>query len=157
MKTIFIALLLISNVCFADTAVVHRIAALNGYAPSKRIKLAISNAAAAYNVPVTKMTAIAIAETGLGRFTITRKNKNGTYDKGLFQINTINKQYCLEYDLYTDEGSAMCAAKLLSKLRKSRPNDYYAAYHSKTPQHKTVYKIKIENILKRANINLTSK
>lgn len=148
-------LLIIGLQASADTATVRKIAVANGYAPTKRVMKAISNAAKTYNVPVNKMTAIAIVETGIGRFTTIRKNKNATVDVGLMQINTINKQYCLEYDLHTDEGSAMCAAKLLSKLRKKRPHDWYAAYHSKTPSHKEIYKNKIDKILKLSQTRLT--
>lgn len=148
-------LMFILSLSWADTATVHRVAAMNGYAPSKAVKQAISNAAEAYNIPVAKMTAIAIVETGIGTFTATKKNKNGTYDKGLFQINSVNKPACMEYDLQTDQGSAMCAAKLLNKLRKKWPLDYYARYHSHTESFRNVYKNKVENVLKRATVKIT--
>jgi hypothetical protein len=152
MITFFLTLVLQAN---ADTAVIRKIAVANGYAPSKKVMNAISTAAKAYNVPVAKMTAIAIVETGLGRFTVKRINKNGTYDQGLFQINDVNRDFCAEFNIYIDEGSAFCAAKLLNKLRKSRPHDYYAAYHSKTPSHKEIYKNKIDKVLQLSKSKLT--
>jgi membrane-bound lytic murein transglycosylase B len=118
---------------------------------------AIAEAAKVYNVPTEIMTAIAIVETGAGKFTTTRKNKNGTYDKGLFQINTVNKQACIAYNLYTPEGSAMCAAKLLAALKRTRPFDYYAAYHSKTVSLKNVYKNKVDKILNNSKLLLSNK
>lgn len=147
-------LLLLMSLAYADTATVRKIAVINGYNPNKHVMESISRAARAYNVSVEKMTAIAIVETGLGRYTAVKLNKNGTRDKGLFQINDVNKTFCREFNLNTDEGSAFCAAKILSDLKKRYPKDYYGVYHSKTPKYKEAYKEKVDNILKKSKINM---
>lgn len=118
----------------------------NGFKPSKRIVNAIVNASEQYNVDALELTAIGIVETGLGKYAKTRKNRNGTFDKGLFQINTINEKTCVEYNLDSAEGSALCAAKLLSRI-KSKHNDYLGRYHSKTPSKKATYSKKITKVL----------
>lgn len=147
-------LLLLFSLAYADTATVRKIAVINGYNPNKHVMESISRAARAYNVSVEKMTAIAIVETGLGRYTAVKLNKNGTRDKGLFQINEVNKTFCREFNLNTDEGSAFCAAKILADLKKRYPKDYYGVYHSKTPKYKEAYKEKVDNILKKSKINM---
>lgn len=144
-----IYLLALSLSSFADSAQVRQIAVYNGYNPSKTTIQAISKASQAYKVPVDKLTAIAIAETGLGKYKKVNVNKNGTKDVGLFQINDINRNTCIEYNLHSDEGSALCAAKLLNLYRKKYPVDYYAVYHSKTKDKKVLYKEKIDAILKK--------
>lgn len=145
-----LTLMLFTNLIMADTAVVRKISVANGFAPSKRIVKAISAASKAYNIPVTKMTAIAITETGIGSNVKTRLNNNKTLDHGLFQLNSVNLHKCPEYNIESYEGNALCAAKLLSKLRKNRPNDYWGAFHSKTPSLKTKYMLKIEKVLENA-------
>lgn len=142
-------ILLLSLSSFADSARVRQIAVYNGYNPPKTTIQAITNASQKYKVPADKLTAIAIVETGLGRYNKVNKNKNGTKDVGLFQINDINRNTCIEYNLHSDEGSALCAAKLLNLYRKKYPVDYYAVYHSKTPDKKVLYKQKIDAILKK--------
>ena len=83
-----------------------------------------------------QLTAIGIIETGLGKYAKTRNNTNGTQDRGVFQINTVNYPKCVEYNLDSPEGSALCAAKLLSQIKAKRA-DYLGVYHSKTPSKKS--------------------
>jgi hypothetical protein len=127
-------------------AQVRSIAKANGFKPNDRIVNAVAEAARTYKVDVAQLTAIGIIETGLGKYTTTRVNKNGTLDKGLFQINTVNHSKCVAYHLDTPEGSALCAAKLLSMIKKVKPDDI-AKYHSKTPKYKARYFKKITKVL----------
>jgi len=110
---------------------VEGLAKANGFKPSKRIIDAIIRASDTYSIDALELTAIGIIETGLGKYNVTRKNKNGTHDRGVFQINTVNYSKCVEYNLDSPEGSALCAAKLLSSI-KSKRADYLGVYHSKT-------------------------
>ena len=125
------------------------LASANGFKPSQRIVKAIVNASHQYKVSASELTAIAILETSLGQNSKPRINSNGTIDKGLFQINTVNHPKCIEFNLDTPEASALCAAKLLSKIRSTRA-DYLGAYHSKTPKFKNAYIKRITRVLAKA-------
>lgn len=127
---------------------IQALAASNGFYPKKRVVNAIIVASETYSVDHLEMTAIGILETGLGKYTQTNNNANGTKDLGLFQINTVNFPKCIEYNLESPEGSALCAAKILSKIKAKRP-DYLGAYHSKTPSIKESYMKKLEIVMAR--------
>lgn len=129
---------------------VQDLAESNGFEPSKRIVKAILTASETYQIDALELTAIGIIETGLGKYARTRKNSNGTTDKGLFQINTVNEAQCVEYNLDSPEGSALCAAKLLSTIKAKRA-DYLGVYHSKTRSKKTKYMQKISQVLASAS------
>jgi len=130
----------------ADFENVQDLANANGFEPSNRIIEAILNASKAYKVDALELTAIGIIETGLGKYARTRKNSNGTLDRGLFQINSVNESKCVEYNLDSPEGSALCAAKLISGI-KTRHADYLGRYHSKTPTKKAKYFKKVSQVL----------
>lgn len=117
----------------------------NGFNPTKRVIDSIVRASNEYGIDALELTAIGIIETGLGKYVKTMKNKNGTHDRGVFQINTINESKCVEYNLDSPEGSALCAAKLLSEIRSKR-KDYLGVYHSKTPSKKEKYLKKITKV-----------
>jgi hypothetical protein len=125
---------------------VRDVALANGFTPSERIVNAILRASETYQIDSIELTAIAIVETGLGKNAKTRVNSNGTKDHGLFQINTVNAPKCVEYNLDSPEGSALCAAKLLSQI-KARRADYLGVYHSKTPSRKLVYMQKLDQVM----------
>lgn len=125
---------------------VLELAKANGFNPSKRVVNAIVIASETYQIDPIELTAICIVETGLGTNAKTRKNKDGTLDRGLFQINSVNYPKCVEYNLDNAEGSALCAAKLLYKI-KSRRSDYLGVYHSKTPTLKAKYIEKLTKVL----------
>jgi hypothetical protein len=118
----------------------------NGFKPSSRVISAIVAAAQAYHLDALELSAIAIVETGMGKYSQTHKNANGTIDTGLFQINTVNKPKCVEYNLESPEGSSMCAAKLLSTIKKKHA-DYLGRYHSKTPAKKEKYLRKLASVM----------
>lgn len=142
---ISLVLVLFSVIANCDNTV-RSIASANGFAASGRVVKAISRASKYYNIDEAELTAIAIVETGLGKYAATRVNQNGTVDQGLFQINSVNQPYCSEYDLSSPEGSAMCAAKLLARIRLNH-DDYIGRYHSKTPTLKIKYTNKIIKVL----------
>ena len=125
---------------------IQNLANANGFEPSMRIIKAILKASDMYQIDALELTAIGIIETGLGKYATTRKNTNGTKDHGVFQINTVNMPKCVEYNLDSPEGSALCAAKLLSEI-KSRRNDYLGVYHSKTKSKKIAYMQKVSKVL----------
>lgn len=125
---------------------VINLAKSNGFKPSKRIVNSIVKASEVYYLDPLELTAIAIIESGIGKYSTIRINRNGTRDVGLFQINTINRKQCIEYNLYSPEGSSLCAAKLLSQ-HKTKRSDYLGVYHSKTPSLKKKYMQKIGQIL----------
>lgn len=125
---------------------VDALAKANGFTPSKRIIDAIIRASDTYEIDALELTAIGIVETGLGKYNTLKKNSNGTHDRGVFQINTVNYSKCVEYNLDSPEGSALCAAKLLSKIKSHRA-DYLGVYHSKTPSKKMKYLNKVSQVL----------
>ncbi len=125
---------------------VRDLAKSNGFKPSQRIVDAILKASETYQIDALELTAIGIVETGLGKYARTRKNSNGTHDRGVFQINTVNYPKCVEYNLDSPEGSSLCAAKLLSQIKTKRA-DYLGVYHSKTPSKKAKYMQKITKVL----------
>lgn len=137
----------VSAMVKTDDQSIADLAQANGLAVSDRTVKAIVNAAKRYGLSTLELAAIATIETNLGNNIQTRLNKNGTYDKGLFQINTINRNACVEYNLDSHEGSAYCAAKLLSTLKNTR-SDYLGAYHSKTPSKKAIYLKKLAKVFK---------
>lgn len=129
---------------------VEGLAIANGFKPSKRIIDAIVRASETYQIDALELTAIGIIETGLGKNAKTRVNTNGTHDRGVFQINTVNYPKCVEYNLDSPEGSALCAAKLLSEIKQRRA-DYMGVYHSKTPTKKAKYLKKVSQVLAMAS------
>lgn len=148
MKTLLVLIILISVQAKGEDLAsnVRNLAKANGFKASDRVAAAIANASIAYRVDAMELTAIAIVETGLGKYSKPRTNPNGTVDRGLFQINTVNYSRCVEYNLDSPEGSALCAAKLLSSIKRVRP-DYMGVYHSKTPSKKAKYMEKITRVL----------
>ena len=125
---------------------VKALANANGFTPDERIIQAVVDASKRYGIKATDLAAVGILETGLGKYNTIRNNTNGTQDQGLFQINTVNAPRCIEYNLDSYEGNALCAAKLLKSLKLKRP-DYLGAYHSKTPTKKALYLKKLNGIL----------
>lgn len=107
-------------------------------------------AASAYKIDYNLLKAISIVESGGGTRSALRRNRNGTYDAGPFQINSIHwSTTCKAYNVSRDYGGAMCAAKLLAGHKKHSHTDpqWYGLYHSKTPSLKTLYANKIRVIL----------
>lgn len=111
---------------------------------------AIKRAAKAYDVDPRALAAIAYLESSGGKFVGLRHNRNGTWDVGAFQINSIHwDTTCAAYNVHVLKGNAMCAAKLLRSHRRHRDSDphWRGRYHSKTPSRKQVYATKLEKIM----------
>lgn len=117
------------------------------YRPERATALAIARAARVFGIDFRYLGAIAIIESSFGRNIQTRINPNGTIDKGLFQINSVNFPKCREFILDSVQGSAMCAAKLLAEIKTRRPDDYFGVFHSKTPSKKIAYMKKVQTVL----------
>lgn len=130
---------------------IKALAESNGFEASDAVADAITKAALAYQVDAMQLTAIGIIESGLGKNAKTRQNKNGTHDKGVFQINTVNWSKCKEFHIETLQGNAFCAAKLLSQIKITKPSDI-GKYHSKTCRPdfcpKKIYFAKLTKVLK---------
>lgn len=152
MKTILAILLLASQSNAGDFKDVQDLALKNGFKPSNEVIKAVVKAARWYALEPLDLAAIGLIETGLGRYNQDTHNTNGTVDTGIFQINTVNRPKCVQFDLTTAEGSAMCAAKLLQSIRRQyAPKDpqWKAVYHSKTKQFKDKYARKIAQVLEK--------
>lgn len=96
-----------------------------------------------YNVPFLLLKVIAISENSKMDPNLVRKNKNGTYDIGLFQINTAKitdkeLKHIKKEDLKKPEVSTNVAAFILRKiiLNKGYSWETIGEYHSKTDEHK---------------------
>ena len=129
-----------------DRGKIIELALANGFSVRVDVIDAITTACRAYGVDVVQLTAIGIIESGLGKYARDTKNTNGTTDRGVFQINTVNIHKCAEFRLDTIQGNAFCAAKILSKIKITNSEDI-GKYHSKTPSKKLVYYKKIKRVI----------
>lgn len=129
---------------------IKALALQNGFEATDAVADAIDKASKAFDVDALQLTAIGIIESGLGKNAVTHKNKNGTHDKGVFQINTVNWPKCKEFHIETLQGNAFCAAKLLSQIKMRKPSDL-GKYHSKTPSKKIAYFAKLTKVLSSAS------
>lgn len=79
-----------------------------------------------------------------------RRNKNGTIDVGMFQVNSIHHmRLCRGLDVYSLEGNTYCAIKILSGLKrryKLVDNHWYGRYHSRTKARKLAYVAKLRKV-----------
>ena len=113
---------------------------------SSEVLNAIIKAGRAYNVRPKELFTLAIIESNLNP-NVFRTNANGTTDIGLMQINSVNINKCLEYNINTIMGNTMCAAKIVASLKAAYPSDYLGVYHSKTNRFKNQYLAKVSRIL----------
>lgn len=125
--------------------------------PSFPYAAALYGAAGTYNIKPKYLFAIwAIESSGDRSGTVhIKENKNGTFDVGPFQINSIHiSRTCKEHDIFTFKGNVYCAAKLIKLHSRFKNKDecWLARYHSKTPSKKKIYCKKIKKELnKRIN------
>lgn len=102
-----------------------------------------------YKVSYNDMIKIAYIESTF-RIDALNKNRNGTIDVGLFQINTVNHKSCAErgYDVYTLKGNIYCAVYIVAGHKKYKRFDkhWLGRYHSKTPSKKLAYITKLERV-----------
>jgi hypothetical protein len=120
----------------------------NGINPNINTVNVILKASKLFQINPLDLTAIAIVETRMGTSRMINHNTNGSIDIGLFQINTVNHEFCIEYNLKNIEGSAYCAAKILSKGSFNRERRLMA-FHSKTPDKGRIYLKKINAVFKK--------
>ena len=109
-----------------------------------------------YNVPPLLLKKIATIESGLNPKAL-GKNKNGTFDYGLMQINTIHlKKYKHQYGMTEEqmmnpEINIHIGAKLISGIIAKHGFNFEAIgrYHSNTPEHKQKWSKKLIKELKK--------
>jgi hypothetical protein len=117
-----------------------------GFKPPLEVTKAISYAAKSYGLDEAKLLRIAVIESSLNPKAY-GLNRNGTEDVGLFQINTVTYSHeCIEFNVWSIKGNALCAAKVLSRHKKSGDPYYIGRYHSLTPSRKLDYYRKVRNI-----------
>lgn len=134
----------------SEYSVLSDLVTANDMTPHDEAIKAILEASKRYDIDSRELTAIAIVESSFSHNSRMIANTNGTHDIGLFQINTVNHDVCKEYNLYDVKDNALCAAKLLARLKVMR-RDYVGAYHSKTPEKKMKYIQKITQVLNKVN------
>jgi Transglycosylase SLT domain len=111
------------------------------------IDSAIISASRAHNVNPKDLYQVLKVESGPKIFKGVKLNKNGTFDIGPFQINSIHiNRKCREYILVKVEDNANCAAKLIKEIErkysKKEPN-WLSRYHSNTPEKRKIYEEKL--------------
>jgi hypothetical protein len=148
-----ILFLVCHNAVANDMTNIKRLSEVNGFHPTAKVLQAILNASVRYSIDPKELTAIGILETGLGKYVKERLNPNGSVDRGIFQVNTVNLSHCIEYNLNSIEGNAFCAAKLLHFIAR-RHRDYLGRYHSKTPKHKIAYQKAALRVLSAQALNV---
>lgn len=119
----------------------------NAKSVESRIIRNVQVAAKKYGVPELELFKIAYVESSFGINAKTRLNPNGTYDIGVFQVNSIHwYTTCKDYNIYKMSGNTMCAAKILAMHYKHKKKDimWAARYHSKTPSLKAKYAKKLK-------------
>jgi hypothetical protein len=124
---------------------------LTAEAQSSGLSSAVERAAKAYDVDAMELIAIAHLESSGGRFLGPKRNSDGSEDIGVFQINSVHwHTTCKAYDVFTLEGNAMCAAKILRGHKKFKDIDphWKGRYHSRTPARKAAYAEKLEQKLR---------
>lgn len=110
------------------------------------ILILTQKAAQEYNVSQWDLLKIGWVESNLNKNPKMRRNKNGTYDIGIMQINSIHWHvFCRKHNVKKIDGNIFCAAKLLAQhLQKSKTDaNWVARYHSKTPHLKKIYSQKL--------------
>jgi lysozyme-related protein Hpa2 len=136
--------ILIVTTSYADS--VKALSSL-GYSVDKEVVKTIKQKAAKYGIKPDLMISIAALESSMNTKAV-RINTNGTVDYGLFQINSINREFCNDLDIQTVKGNTECAARLLVKHKSKKDVDsiWYCRYHSKTPSKKLEYCDKLKQI-----------
>lgn len=110
--------------------------------PSFSIADTFSDIETRFNLPTGLLKQIRSIESN-SRSNQLRLNKNNTVDIGMFQINSVHWQTtCKELKLYNDYDNAICAALILSNIKKryeKTDSMWMARYHSNTYKYKLRY------------------
>lgn len=130
--------------------------ALVGALASNSARACWEDAAKKYGINAYLLYAIAKTESGLNPRAINR-NKNGTYDIGLMQINsnwlaTLRKYGLDEQQLYDPCTSIQVGAWILAQNMRRLGNTWNAvgAYNASTPAYRLRYALKVYKNLPRA-------
>ncbi len=118
-------------------------------APSVEVLKTIYQAAKQFKVDAQDLIKIAFVESSF-KVDARRVNTNGTVDFGMFQINSVHwSKECNAFNIFSLQGNAQCAAKLLSIAKKHADTDVHwtGRYHSKTPSLKVAYAQKLTTII----------
>lgn len=112
---------------------------------SPRAHRCIQEAAVFHGVNADVLRAILIVESG-GRPLALNRNRNGTYDIGIAQINSIHLQELARYGIRAEHLFDECIAAFVAGWHYARQvrafgNSWQAigAYHSRTPEHNQRY------------------
>lgn len=117
--------------------------------PTARTLKIVYKASKRFGVDSQDLLKIAFLESSF-KETAVRVNKNGTIDLGMFQINSVHwSTTCKAFDIFTLEGNAYCAAKLVKLAKEGAREDdehWIGRYHSKTPSLKVAYANKVQSV-----------
>src|ERR1700677_1337987 len=114
------------------------------YAKSLDINSAklIYSVARFYDLDAQELITIAYVESRW-KTKASRSNKNGSFDVGMFQINSVHwSTTCKDLNVFTEAGNAFCAGRILYRLKKQygdEDEDWIARYHSATASKKQIY------------------
>jgi len=152
-KTVFLlallAAILIGGTQDVDTAVRPAPHRLPGSPLHGELQTCIGDAAQAFRVPADVLHAIIIVESG--GHNVVRKNRNGSIDVGVAQINSVNFPFIeknlgmIPHDLKQPCQAVYAAAWLLAEKIEQAPYFEWGvgAYHSKTPSRNVAYQAKV--------------
>lgn len=120
----------------------------------------INHAAETFHVPASIIVSVMKIENGWNGAAI--KNKNGTYDLGVMQVNSswltkLNKYRITRQDLQSDPCiNVHVATWILAKgLAKGEGWEGVGNYHSATPIHNERYRRKVKNAYENIMQNLS--
>jgi hypothetical protein len=120
---------------------------LLSFAVAGEIDQAIDLASKQHRVNPEHLYQVLKVESGPKVFNGVRLNKNGTFDIGPFQINSIHiNNTCKEYILTNIQDNANCAAKMIRKIQRKwshKDENWLSRYHSNTPEKRKIYEKKL--------------
>jgi soluble lytic murein transglycosylase-like protein len=163
-QVLFLGIVLVNSVN-AEISVVNFEQTSSSVAGRKISRLAVSqsqkpgnycwsSAEATYGVPAKLLVAIAKVETGINPSLVGKKNKDGSYDIGLMQINSgwlpkLSKYNITENDLFKPCTNIMVGAWILSdNIQRLGYNwDAVGAYNAKTNWKRDIYAKKVHKAI----------
>lgn len=111
------------------------------------IDVAIKDASKEYNINPEYLYQVLKVESGPKIYKGIRLNKNGTFDIGPFQINSIHINHkCKEFILVRIDHNTRCAAKMIKEIRRKYSHkdvNWLSRYHSNTPEKRKIYEKKL--------------
>lgn len=114
----------------------------------------INTAAAFHQVNAVTLRAIAYHESRMRSWEV-RRNSNGTFDIGLYQVNTVHLSELANYGIGPAQLQDACVSAFVGAwLYRKKINVYgntwtaVGAYHSETPSRRDDYARKIQALVK---------